>query len=133
MAKPTWSLTGAVSSKAVGTGTDDAPTLATEGSQLNGVRGFVVCLEADSTRTLSGAGTLLAYLYDPFGQIWCRAPDLDLYVTASAVRGQAWPGNEVVVGKGRIAYVCSGVTVSAGGTTIYINCTDGRGLADTTV
>lgn len=133
MAKPTWTLIGAISSKAVGTATDDVPTLASEGSQLSGVKGFVVTVHADSGQTLTGVGTLKCYLYNPFIQLWAPCPDLDLSVTSSAVRSQAFVGNQVVVGKGRIAYICSGVTPSSGGTRIDIVCDDGAGLADTVV
>jgi hypothetical protein len=118
-AAATWTLTGARSATAVcATGTCDAPTLATEGMNLDAVKGFSVVVSADNTRTLSGAGALRAYTYD--GTRWARCPDLDLTTATASVRDLSFAGFTVTAPRGRIAYVPDGVTVSAGGVTIQI-------------
>ena len=124
MAAATWTLTGSTSVKAVaGSGTADAPTLATQGMNLANVGGFSVVASADSGQTLSGAGSLQAYLYDDNVARWARCPDLDLTCGTASVRDLAFPGFSVLSPRGRIAYVPSGVTVSSGGVTIYLNAT----------
>jgi hypothetical protein len=123
----TWTTLGGNSRSsraACTTGTEAAPSGAEDGSLLSGVGGFSVVVEADAAQTLSGAGTLLAYLYSDVTGRWSRAPDLDLYVSASAVRGQGFPGFAVSSSRGRVAYVPSGVTVSGGGVTIDILASD---------
>src|SRR4051812_46307439 len=71
--------------------TRGAPTLATEGMSLVGVKGFRVSICAQSGQTLSGAGSLRAYLYHSDAALWMRNPSLDLSVTAAGVRCQAFP------------------------------------------
>ena len=133
----TWTATGARSAKAVcTTATESAPadTLTPVdglGAILSDAQGYFVSVEADSGQTLSGAGSLLCYLWNPLSGVWDRTPDLDLSVTSSAVRGMGFIGGQVVSGRGRIAYVPSGVTVSSGSRTIYINVAysqDGRAV-----
>lgn len=133
----TWSATGARSAKAVATtATESAPADGLTpaeglGAILSDAKGYYVCVEADSGQTLSGAGSLLAYLWNPLTGVWARTPDLDFTVTASATRGMGFLGAEVVSGRGRIAYVPSGVTVSSGSRTIFINVAfdkDGRAV-----
>lgn len=101
------------------TGTEPAPTLSTQGQSLVGLKGVSVTVEADSGQTLSGAGTLQAYTWDPVAAGWARNPDLDLPVTVSAARRQSFLGIWVPAPTGRIAYAPNGVTVSAGGVTVY--------------
>lgn len=130
----TWSSTGARSAKVVcSSGTGDAPTLATDGVNLAGVGGLAIQVSADSNRTLSGAGTLQCYVYDPdtLG-VWVRVPDLDQTITVptATYRGQSFLGIYVPSPRGRVAWVPASVTVSAGGVTVWINCTsfDGRAV-----
>ena len=124
----TWSLLGApigpYSSKFVCAQagvTCDAPTLATEGVQLNGVGGVVVtvCGTATST-TLSGAGTLTAYVYNEGTASWAPAPDYNITVTASAVRCQSFAPFWVADQHGRIAWVTTTVTASANSLTVFV-------------
>jgi hypothetical protein len=133
----TWTATGTRSAKAVcTTGTESAPADGLTpadglGAILSDAKGYYVCIEADSAQTLSGAGTLHAYLWNPLSGVWARFPDGDFTVSVSAKRGMGFLGNEVVSGRGRVAYVPNGVTVSAGGLTIYINVAfdkDGRAV-----
>ena len=130
MAAATWSSNGQWSVKAVcASGTADAPTLASEGIDLQGIRGFTVHVEADSTRTLSGAGTLDFYIWNNEGQRWGKlcsstGAQVQYTVAASGVRSCGYQGFEVIDSKDRIAIVPTGVTVSAGGLTIYINALD---------
>lgn len=101
--------------------TCDAPTAATDGALLSGSTGVVVTVCAASGQTLSGAGTLLAYVYNPIAGLWARVPDLDLTTTTASVRCLAFPGIFVAVPAGRIAYVPSSVTASSNNLTIYVN------------
>jgi hypothetical protein len=102
-----------------------APTLATQGQPLLEMAGLYVAIEADSTRTLSGAGSLTAYIYDSAPgafAAWVRCPDLDLPVPASAsgLRRVAFSGLQLVAPRGtRLMYIPVGVTLSAGGLTVY--------------
>lgn len=121
----TWSTLSGRSVKAVcTTGTESAPTLATEGMSLDGVGGFSVHLEGDVTRTITTAGTLQAYLYEDVTGIWNRAPDLDLTPGVTGVRGCGFIGFTVPSARGRIAYLPSGVAVSLGNVNIFILATN---------
>ena len=120
MAAATWSSPDPKTSKAVsGSGTTDAPTLATQGLELDRVAGFFVTAEADSGQTLSGAGALTAYWYDNATAAWSRVPAMDLATTTATVRRLTLHVS-AVANRGRIAYAPTGVTVSSGGVTIYI-------------
>lgn len=128
----TWTQsTNAIAAKVVcTTANESAPSAATDGLPLSAVvagnkklSGFSVTAEADSGQTLSGSGTLQAYLYDDQAAAWVRVPDLDLAVTASGIRRQGFPGFEVLAGRvgSRVAFVAVSVGVSAGGITLYLN------------
>jgi hypothetical protein len=124
----TWTDNGLSANAVCTTGTEAAPSgavgLALCASSLGGKRlsGVSVTLAADAGQTLSGAGTLTAYVYHPDLGAWSRAPDLDLGVS-STVRAQTWFVGTVPVGRpgSRIAYVPTGVTMSAGGLTVYVD------------
>lgn len=110
-------------------GTCDAPVEAaglTDGLPLvssffTTVNGLAVTVCADDTRTLSGAGTLTAYVWEPSTGLWAAVPDLNLTVSSSARRCQSFTGFLVTLAVGRITWVATGVTVSAGGTTVYVS------------
>src|SRR5687767_9504547 len=97
-------------------------TDATEGAPLKDADAFTVVLEANETRTLSGAGSLVGYIYDETVAAWVPCPELTQTVTTSAVRRVAY--NYVCSGSARgarVQFACSGVTVSAGTTArVYI-------------
>ena len=93
--------------------TESAPTLATEGRPLDGLKGLTVI--ATSTGAMTAGGTFQAYLYHPEAG-WVRAPDLDL--TAQALTAQAWAGFAVTVPSGRIDYKPTGT----GANTTYRLC-----------
>jgi hypothetical protein len=133
----TWTATGTRSAKAVcTTGTESAPSDGLTpvdglGAILSDAKGFYVTVEADSGQTLSGAGSLLCHLWNPISGVWARCPDMDFTVSIASKRGMGFLGAEVVSGRGRVAYVPSGVTFSSGGLTIYINVAydkDGRAV-----
>lgn len=108
--------------------TGSAPTLATEGLSLKGLTSVTVILETHTpaSQTLSGAGTLEAYIWDSFdgsanntgstaSGAWSRCKDFDLTVTLSGVPRQAFESFKVVGPRaGRVIWVPVGVTVSAG-------------------
>ena len=79
--------------------------------------------EADASQTLSGGGTLQAYVYDPQAAAWARCPDCDLALSLASVRRQSFPAFDVKVGLpgARVAWIPAGVTVSSGGVTVYLN------------
>jgi hypothetical protein len=110
---------------ACASGTCDAPVEAagaTDGADLvRFARGLVVTVCAASGQTLSGAGTLTAYLREPGIALWAAAPELNLTVTSSARRCQTFSGFMVTVPRGRATWVPTGVTVSGGGVTVYIS------------
>ena len=111
----TWTEPTNVSAKGVAdTGTEAAPSAATDGLELSDILGFAV--HAESGSAFAG-GTLEAYLFNDATGGWNRSPDLDLVVDASLSK-QGFSGFEVSSPNGRIAYVPNGI---AAGLTIYIN------------
>lgn len=115
-ATTTWSngSSARVSIATCSTGTESAPTLATQGLELANVSGFSV--HAETAGTMTAGGLLLAYVYNPEGSgSWNRAPDMDL--TVQALAKQSFTGFQVTSYAGRIAYVPSGVGVAV---TVYI-------------
>lgn len=143
----TWSPTslsttdgGPRSAKAVcSTGTETFAAAITDGILLDKfVTTVGVHISADSGQTLSGAGTLLCYVYNPASTRWSRMPALDIPVTsaASGLRDVGFPalrlqnylsdkvGLKDTPGQTRLAYVPDSVTLSGGGLTIYLdaNC-----------
>ena len=108
-----------------------APVDGTVGSgmKLTYVKGAWIELCAASGQTLSGAGSLQAYYYDPAIALWTRNPSLDLAVTVAstscggaACRCQTW--GDLAVGASKSGYVLfatSGITVSAGTLAVYVN------------
>jgi len=106
--------------------TGSAPTLATEGQPLRGLTAVTVMVEvADpATQTLSGAGTLQCYLWDPMTEtavggitagFWTRCPSLDMTIAGSGAPRQAWEALQVIGPRqARALWVPNGVTVSAG-------------------
>lgn len=113
-ATPTFAVDTLVSNQPL---SNSAPTAASEGMSLGGVRGFRVSVCAQVGQTLSGTGTLLAYWYDSVAALWMRNPALDWSVTATGVRCQVFPDQRVVAASaGRVFYATSALTVS-GGTT----------------
>lgn len=108
-------------------GTGAAPTTAADGMALaftgKPLAAVSLTAEADASQTLSGGGTLQAYVYDPQAAAWARCPDCDVAVAVSAVRRQAFSAFDVKVGLpgARVAWIPAGVTVSSGGVTVYLN------------
>ncbi len=101
--------------------TGAAPTLAADGQLLADLDAITVQVAAASGVTLSGAGTLQCYVYDPVVALWARMPAFDQSVTGTT-RIMAFPAYEVIAPRGaRIKWVPSGVTFSAGsaGVTVY--------------
>lgn len=79
--------------------------------------GFRVSVCATSGQTLSGAGTLQAWLLDERSGLVMRNPGLDMAISASGTRCQVFPDiRSVMVSSGRVIYAASGVTVSGGAT-----------------
>lgn len=90
-----------------------APSASTEGVPLSSAKSYRVVVSAQVGQTLSGAGSLQAYFFSP-NTGWARDPDLDLTLSVSGFRSQAF--SDVLVGPpmGRMRYVGNGVTVSSG-------------------
>ena len=86
-----------------------------------GTAGVVVTVCAAATRTLSGAGTIEFYVYDPALPEWSYVKDLSLSVTATT-RCQTFPGIWINVAKGRLFAAATGVTFSTGsaGVTVFM-------------
>jgi len=132
-----WSLLGSAigpySSKFVCTTADvtcDAPTLVTEGVQLNGVGGITVTVCAAAGQTLSGSGTLTAYVWNESTSTWANAPDYNLTVTGTTVRCQNFAPFWVADTHGRIAWVTTTVTASSNSVTVnvYVSAPGGSPL-----
>ena len=100
--------------------TCDAPTLVTEGVSLSGVGGVTVTVCAASGQTLSGAGTLTAYVWNEATSTWANAPDYNLTVTGTTVRCQNFAPFWVADTHGRIAWVTTVVTASSNDVTVNV-------------
>lgn len=111
---------GTYSYEAHGTGTGSAPSGATDGQSLEDLVAVSVVASADSGQTLSGAGTLQCYLYDPVIARWSRAPALDLSCNTASIRDLTFPVMEVLGPRGgRVKWVPASVTISSGGVTVH--------------
>ena len=103
--------------------TGSAPTVQGDGIPLKGLTKLFVVLQANSSQTLSGAGSLQCYVYDgATGGVggWARYKPGDCAVSSSGVQSEAYP--TFYVDAPRNDYACwvpSGVTVS-GGTTVTV-------------
>lgn len=95
--------------------TQAAPTVATDGLALGGLRGFRVsiCVVGGN---LAASGNLRAYVYVPSQAHWIHNPDQDLVVTNTGVPCQLFSDRVPSVRKGRVLYVNDTVGVSAGTT-----------------
>jgi hypothetical protein len=100
--------------------TCDAPTLATQGLSLDNMQGYSVTACAAAAQTLSGAGTLTAYVYDDTVGVWSRIPELDLTVSGTPGRCLTFLAVWVAAPRGRVAYAPSGVTASSVSVTVYV-------------
>lgn len=126
----TWSSTGSYRSKVVCTTANEAaPTLVTEGMSLSNLKALSVTAEADAAQTFTAApaGTLAVYLWDPTVAAWARCRDCgEPTITEASVRRQSFAAFQVLGPTGRIAFVPVGVTVSAGGVTLYLTGSTGK-------
>lgn len=91
------------------------------GLDLRDVRGYRVIVVAESGQTLSGGGTLRAYLYDFFEAAWVPNEQLDISMAdgKAGVRRNVFADIATMVRAGCVMYAADGVTVS-GGTTVTI-------------
>lgn len=90
-----------------------------DGLVLAGLFAIVVSVYAWAGQTLSGAGTLNCWLYNPFEAVWTRMPDLDQTVTATS-RAQSFAAIQVLARTGTLVnFLASSVTVS-GGTDVLV-------------
>lgn len=97
--------------------TASAPTSATDGLGIIDLAAVTVVVQAESTRTLSGSGTLDCYLYDAVLGDWVPCPSLNLNVTSSGVNAQAFPAFDIPGPRNaRVKWIPNGVGVSAGST-----------------
>ena len=115
--------------------TRSAPTIAVDGAfaginlanpQLRasgqGTPGISVTVCSATGTTLSGAGTIQFYGYDPATPEWAHIPDLAQTVTATT-RCQTFLGLPLPSPRGRLMAVATGVTFSGGGSggvTVYM-------------
>lgn len=102
--------------------TGSAPTLATDGQPMEDLDALTVLVAVATGITLSGAGSLLCYTYDPSVALWTRYPQGDLSVSTASVRTLMFEPFDVIGARAaRVKWVPSGVTFSAGsdGVTVY--------------
>lgn len=103
--------------------TGSAPSTATDGLPLNGLKGVSVQVASATGTTLSGAGSLLGYVYDDRVALWARCPAIDLTCSTASVRTLAFQAFELITPRNaRVKWIPSGVTFSAGtaGVTVYM-------------
>lgn len=100
-----------------GSCTGSAPTSAAVGANLAWVDGFRLRVCAAAGQTLSGAGTMQAYLCDAVKQACYRNSGLDQAVTTSGVQCVTFPdfkATYITELADTVEFVASGVTVSGG-------------------
>lgn len=99
--------------------TGSAPTAVdgTDGQLIEDFDSITVMVQAPSGQTLSGAGTLLCYVLDPYVAVWARYPQGDLAVSTASVRTLSFEPFEVLCPRGSYAkWVPSAVTFGGGST-----------------
>lgn len=98
--------------------TGSAPTLSTDGQDLVGLAAITVVISSAAATTLSGAGTLLCYLYDASIGRWARLPSADFSIVTSGLSGVIDVVFDPVIVEtpraGRIKWVPSAVSFAAG-------------------
>jgi hypothetical protein len=105
------------------TGSESAPSAATEGMDLTTVGAVDVIVCADSGQTITAGGTIQVWFYDVDVGLWALS-DYSLSVPttkrcATTLGPSAGKGIPIIAKRGRIALVPSGMTVSSGGLTLY--------------
>lgn len=133
-AEQSWAKTGTrsvVGVCAAGT-TCDIPSDATKGMQLNNVTRISIEVCADSGQTITGGSGILLYAYDATSGLWGQFNATAYTVKTGArcawVQGSAiGVGIEIAASRGRLAAVPSGMTVSSGSLTVYMNAVDANG------
>jgi len=98
----------------------DAAISSTTSLNLWNVMGYRVVVCAESGQTLSGSGTLDAYVWDHSLGLWIPNNDLNLTVDEAVARCQAFPDGETRARVGRVMYIANNVTVS-GGTNVVVS------------
>lgn len=99
--------------------TQAAPSSSTDGLNLTSVVGFRVTYCAVGGN-LQATGKLLAYVYSSTLGAWAHNPDQDLSITVTGEVCQVWSDSLTMVTTGRVKYVASGVTLSAGTTGVVL-------------
>lgn len=100
----------------------EGTTLTGDGLVLGGISSLMVSVYPWATATLSGAGTLLCWYYNPFVGRWTRMSDLDLDLSDAL----NFPAKSFVANRnfskagGLINWLTSGVTVSGGTTDVLV-------------
>lgn len=115
------------STQSVQATTESAPTLGTDGFDLNGVGGFTIHVACDSGQTFNGAvvEAFRAYRYSWITGLWGRSPEHDLDITTDHTGSRvivfdAWTVSNP---RGRLAHVANGVVVTGGGLTLTYEAT----------
>lgn len=92
-----------------------------DGLVLGGLMALAVSVYANPGQTLSGAGSLLCWIFNPYQAVWTRCYDLDLDMTAAtSCPARTFPSNPIPARQGVIInWLTSGVTVS-GGTDVLV-------------
>lgn len=117
-----------VFSRIAAVASDAAPSTGAAGLDLMNLNGWRVNVCASTGNTLSGAGSLLAYVISARTGLPMRNPTLDFAISVSATscggspcQCQVFPDvQQVMQGGGQLYYQASGVTVS-GGTTATVD------------
>lgn len=117
---------GASSTQTVASPTE--PVEALDGLALDDVASVIVCVSAESTRTIT-SGDLVCRMYDTADVArWGTCPELTIPIQVSGFRDYYSAEIPVAGGKGRrIAWIPSSVVVS-GGTTVVVRVLASRKL-----
>jgi len=119
-----WTYTGR-SARSVQAATEAAPTLATDGLSLIGVRGVTVWVDAGVGQTItSDAGQIDMYVYDPAS--WGLAPNLVMPIPPGSTGQRRVQLGTIPVDnpRGRLAPISNGLQVSGSTVTLDILVTE---------
>lgn len=107
--------------KSVQSTTDPAPTTGTEGIPILGMTSFGLTVECDAGQSFaSAAGQLDLYLWDDLITDWSYVLYQSIAIPPEVVGKRRFTtAVQIANARGRLAYICNGLTVSGGGLTLY--------------
>jgi len=117
----TWVSLFDKATKSVQAATDAAPTIITDGIPILGMTSVGLTIECDVGQTiLAAAGVLDLYLWDDLVGAWSYVMYQGIQIPQEVVgRRRFTTAISIANARGRMAYICNGLSLSGGGITQY--------------